>query len=190
MITHLTQPTYNSCQATCIAMLYGADEEMLNLFVEKIHPVYFEQMTTTHVILKRLDLVFRRCYADELLLFDDSIYLLSVPSINVRTGMHAILRSHIDDNGKVYDPAQGIEGRRFYISEPNLAGAALNDLGKAGLVSDETITAVNNATYSAEGLGTPIGGFIPEIEIRPAMLQAWRDMYPKEKMIELLHKEF
>lgn len=183
MFTALTQPTKNSCQSTCFAMLYGADDEMLSLFVEKIHPHYFDRFTPTHQILEMLDLPHRRCYTDEMTLRESAIYLLTVPSLNLEKWLHAVIRSHSKDNKRVYDPAKGFANRRYYTNELNVARVLQQELINLDLdipISPEESTS----------LAQPLGGFVPEIEFEVADILAWREKYPKEEMIKLLHRVF
>lgn len=130
MITHLMQPTNNSCVVTCIAMLAGLTQEELNEDfktdgeLSQLHSA-FEKNPSVETLLpyfrsKRLGFALPTSdvFVTDSFYFGCN-YLLIVPSLGVLPGkLHCVLLECPDkEYPKLHDPAMGVSGARYYVNK-------------------------------------------------------------------------
>ncbi|WAX22442.1 hypothetical protein P6F34_gp48 [Pseudomonas phage MiCath] len=130
LITHQTQPTPISCMTTCLAMLVHTHAAP---FVEEWHKCYYMKgpdnphSMELRQILDKLELDYQTYESiDETGMGAEGVYLLAVPSLNIRGGTHAILAEFVyydkpDEDGNtcewsLFDPARGRDGRWAYTN--------------------------------------------------------------------------
>lgn len=112
LIKHQTQPCTVSCVATCLAML--VDEPVQGL-IDRFHERYRGGATSMGQLLKELEIPVKSFDSLSLpQLEDEGAYLVSVPSLNIRGGMHQIIIEVTDENYHVFDPVMGFGGKLFY----------------------------------------------------------------------------
>lgn len=110
------QPTSDTCTSACLAMLTGIEvQTVINEFhagwkstENKINPsTYLAEKSVPHSACND---PFNN------LLEWGSVYLLTVPSLNIDGGLHHIVVDLRNDAEIVLDPNKGREGRRYYIA--------------------------------------------------------------------------
>lgn len=113
MLRHQTQPTYNTCMATCVAMVAGKHvDEVVARWHESFH-------AKTEWLDDALDYYkipyFYGCQRRAELLFG-FVYFLTVPSLNITGGLHQILVALTNERGiEVFDPVKGRPGAKNYV---------------------------------------------------------------------------
>lgn len=113
MIQHQTQPTFNTCMATCLAMLAGRPAAEV---AEQWHSRFELEGARFSDALDSFNIMHFPCDAHHQKLLNSVIYVLTVPSLNITGGLHMILL--VCEEGKrpvVYDPAKGYENRMHYV---------------------------------------------------------------------------
>lgn len=111
-IQHVTQPTANSCVPTCISMVTGVSlDEILKLTSSENSFNYGWTPDQEMAILVKLGVYPERSTHVNY----DSIYLVTVPSINIARHNHRIVLDLRDESERiVYDPNENREGKLFY----------------------------------------------------------------------------
>lgn len=113
-IKHQTQPCTTSCVSTCLAMIVNKPVQEI---VDRFHADYREHCTSLRVMLNALNVPFTSFdSADHPLLSEVGVYMVTVPSLNIRAGTHQILVEVTDFDYQVIDPVEGIEGRFYYVN--------------------------------------------------------------------------
>lgn len=113
MIELVNQPTGDSCTSACLSMLTGID---VNQVVEQFHKDWQTNQSDPSEFLSKHGI---RSYAHNKV-FDHrldwgTIYLATVPSLNIEGGLHHILIDLSGDKIRVLDPNNGKEGKRYYV---------------------------------------------------------------------------
>lgn len=100
-----------------MAMLSGLSRREV---VKRFHAKYFtDSGMNVSDILWELKIPYRECRQEESILIG-KLYVASVPSINVETRLHLILADwRVSSELKIFDPNQGVRGRRYYVSQKN-----------------------------------------------------------------------
>lgn len=115
------QPTFNTCVSTCLAMILGVDADKV---ISEFHPRYYDVIENK---LKVTDYLKSNGVPFELCNFEDSpqkdgVYLVTVPSLNIKAGTHNILwvMESSDREGffyqRILDPATGRKDRFYYTN--------------------------------------------------------------------------
>lgn len=113
-IIHQMQPTGSSCICACVAMLTGKPVEEV---VDKYHVHFFnnQSITLRDILEEEQFTVERGSESAGDLLAPGHVYLLTVPSLNLVGLFHEIIVDYREAmDVKVFDPAQGRKGARFY----------------------------------------------------------------------------
>ena len=115
-----TQPTPHSCVSACLAMLLDVPVEEVH---EEFHFPYrnFEMSILEYAHKKGM--MFVSGQSDSVLYYG-MVYLLAVPSLNIKSGVHQIIVDTRNHKFQIYDPNEGYAGRLFY-SEAWEPGASL-----------------------------------------------------------------
>lgn len=117
IIQHQTQPCPVSCVATCIAMI---TDFPANQVIEAFHKEYREGDLSIGDMFRRIGLAFKSFdTAERQSLDEDGVYMVSVPSLNIRGGMHQVIVEIADGEWTVLDPNMGRDDRLYYSSQPN-----------------------------------------------------------------------
>jgi len=111
----------NGCALVCVAMVSNQSLEV----VEEAFPTFNGVGTTAKeltAILDALD-VLHIVYASETI-FMDRVYILTVPSLNIKGGLHNIVAS-LDNNAEIsiFDPVQGLPDKLYYSEDEGGANA-------------------------------------------------------------------
>lgn len=115
LITHVTQPTFNSCATACLSMLSGMPIEVLMV---DFHPSYRSGETNVKDFLKEVGIPFKYGVPEQGF-GSNKAYLVSVPSLNLVTTEHYLVATTIDDNLVLFDPNFGIKDRKYYTFDPS-----------------------------------------------------------------------
>lgn len=112
-IQHQTQPTGTSCAHTCVAMVIGVPvQEILDKYGEGEEGLSFP--TQDRII---------RDYGFESNTFEGNnlpptgTFIVTVPSLNIEGGLHAIVIQMENDRWRIYDPNTGREGAKTYTTK-------------------------------------------------------------------------
>lgn len=101
------------CVCTCIAMLAGKPRREI---VKRFHSKYLiENTMNVSDILWELQIPFRECRQEEGIV-RGKLYIASVPSLNREGWTHLIIIDFRNNALKLYDPNQGVTGRRYYVT--------------------------------------------------------------------------
>lgn len=111
IIRLVNQSLSNNCASACIAMILNED---VDIVTEQFHDKYIGQGIQPHEYLESKGIKFRHCMTAERSLTIGFVYILSVPSINIKGGSHYIVVERVEDGWFVYDPNDGKEGRFSY----------------------------------------------------------------------------
>lgn len=105
----INQPDDDSCVVACIAMITCMPFEMVRSLFKSV-PVSVEDECK---VLSTLGVYAE--YNRKIANWTNSVYLLTVPSLNCPGGLHEIVLI-IDSQGlcKILDPQSGREGKKFY----------------------------------------------------------------------------
>lgn len=110
-IIHVTQFTDNSCVSACIAMVTGISEKEV---FDEFHDAYMKGSMRLCDYLEKHSVPFEvKTIRDHIR--PDTVYLLSVPSLNIRAGMHQVVFDTRGCDNVIYDPAKGREGKYYYV---------------------------------------------------------------------------
>lgn len=113
-IQHVIQPTPNSCVPTCISMVTGVS---LDKILEMTgNPEAFNRgWTPDQEVSILVQLGILPLYDTFNNYYHDSIYLVTVASLNLDRSNHRIILDLRDESNRiVYDPNEGREGKLFY----------------------------------------------------------------------------
>lgn len=112
ILKHQTQPTSNSCMSTCVAMMLDLPATVV---IEKHHEnVYELQDKDVSEVLEEEGFVIDKAVAGMHSLYQGNLYFLTVPSLNATGGFHQVIVDFRKEDIKVYDPAKGRIGKRYY----------------------------------------------------------------------------
>lgn len=104
VIKHVIQPTHNTCVSACMAMILDKD---IDIIVNEFHDKYWENSIENNEFdyLDKHGVAYELCTARDQGIYEGTINYLSVPSLNIVGGIHAII---VDArNGYVvYDPCK------------------------------------------------------------------------------------
>jgi len=106
-----------SCTLACVAMVTGKKMGTIKMAAEElgIKPpcdnLEFLRLLTFFQVLGIPNNV-----SDEMI-YSDALYKVSVPSINSKRGLHAVVIDTRHGDIRVYDPQRGREGKEFYTAE-------------------------------------------------------------------------
>ena len=116
-ITFVQQPTRNSCVSACLSMVTGID---VITVINQFHSDYHDRETTIYDYLDYHGVEYlvpdiRSAGRDHL--YENNTYMITVPSLNRKGGLHAIVAS-VDANGalEVFDPQKGRSGVLHYVA--------------------------------------------------------------------------
>ena len=115
-IKHQTQPTWDSCVATCIAMIIGKPATDVD---KEFTEGYMSGDILTKDYLKKEGFVAVQLPSKEVIQWG-KLYMLIVPSLTKRGHLHAVLfdTRNEDKDGDYYevllDPNKGKEGKLYY----------------------------------------------------------------------------
>lgn len=112
MIKHLTQPTKDSCMATCLAMVIGISaEEALKMYHADLqsYKIWFDDVLENYRIPYYYGSPRSSRISGNVLCF------ATVASLNMPGMLHQILIQNVDGKFTVYDPAKGRVGAKYYI---------------------------------------------------------------------------
>ena len=113
-ITHQVQPTPTSCASTCIAMLLNID---VNIVIDEFHDGFMSHNEDMSGYLKRKGLDIVELMSTNNMIMWDKVYLMTVPSLNLKGINHYIVGDSRGDLFKVYDPNKGKDGKFYYCNE-------------------------------------------------------------------------
>lgn len=115
LISIQTQPCPVSCVATCFAMVAGIPASIM---AEKFHARYRNDEISIGDILRELEIPFSDYPSSDRNSFrDEGVYLVSVPSLNIRGGMHQIVIEMTSEGlWSVFDPNYDRCDRLFYVA--------------------------------------------------------------------------
>lgn len=113
MIQHRTQPTKDSCMATCIAMIAGIDEHES---YASWHKKFQERVAWLDTALDKYGIPYMYGSPRTATLLRGFIYLLSVPSLNIQAGLHQVVAYlPLEGEIRIFDPVKGREGCLHYV---------------------------------------------------------------------------
>lgn len=114
------QPTYNTCVSTCLAMILNCDvADLIPVFHDKYFDAPFDKRIKVTDFLIERGVPFYLCNFES---FPEKagVYLVTVPSLNIKGETHQILWIMEDSEREGYfyqrllDPVTGREDRFFY----------------------------------------------------------------------------
>lgn len=139
-LIHQTQPTGDTCVCTCLAMLFGRPATEV---IETYHHSYYrEQILDVDDILRIESYVFTHELAGRVqTLLPGAVFMLTVPSLNIKGGLHQILVDYRDpERPQALDPAKGYPGRMYYTIDSIEADEEDNAFLLFSWIVDYTIT--------------------------------------------------
>jgi len=117
-ITHQTQPTWNSCTSTCLAMMINMPAQQV---IDEFHDKFHARQLFEDDFLDSKGIKYECANRNEQI-ESAGIYLLTVPSLNIEGGGHSIVY-HVypaETEGSFYhdlhDPVMGRDGKKFYVT--------------------------------------------------------------------------
>lgn len=112
-IVQQTQPTPLSCACTCIAMLVGKPAQEM---IDEHHYSFYHEGAELCCILDAEGINYKTYRTTETMrMVPGFLYLLTVPSLNIKGGNHEVLVDFRDVTNPVcYDPAKGYKDRFYY----------------------------------------------------------------------------
>lgn len=114
VIEHKTQPTKDSCMATCIAMLVGIDE---NKAYAEWHHKFQNRSSWLDTALDKYGIPYLYGSPRSATLLYGFAYLLTVPSLNIQGGLHQVIAILCKEGGvEIFDPVKG-RGGLYYVYE-------------------------------------------------------------------------
>lgn len=113
MIIHKTQPTWDSCMATCIAMVAGIDE---NESYSKWHKRFQNRTAWLDTALDDYNIPYMYGNPRSAALLRGFVYLLAVPSLNIQAGLHQVV-AFLPRCGdiQILDPVKGRKDSLYYV---------------------------------------------------------------------------
>ncbi len=120
-IIHQQQPTSNTCESTCIAMLLNVPVEKV---IKEFHDDYFNNEIDTWEYLEKNGLEAEILRGNSGL-DTGHIYLCAVPCLNVKGKFHAVVCDWRENIWAVYDPNEGKKDKFYYV--PNYPGIPLKE---------------------------------------------------------------
>lgn len=115
IIQHQMQPCPVSCVTTCMAMISGVPVGKL---MDEFHAEYRNGDLSVGDMLRNLNIEFEDFRSsDRVSIFEDGVYLVCTPSLNIQGGMHQVVIEMADGEWSVFDPNMGREGRLFYTAD-------------------------------------------------------------------------
>ncbi|EPK0710199.1 hypothetical protein [Enterobacter hormaechei] len=113
MLQHQQQPTFNTCMATCVAMVAG---QPVDEVVSRWHQAFHDKTDWLDDALDYYKIPYFYGSQRKAELLHGFIYFLTVPSLNITGGLHQILISLTAERGiEVFDPAKGRPGAKSYV---------------------------------------------------------------------------
>lgn len=113
MIKHQTQPTFNTCMATCVAMIANVPAAEV---IEEWHDKFHSGRAWLDDALDHYGILYLPGNHRKMQLINGFIYLATVPSLNVTGGLHQIVVvCQKGESPIVFDPAKGYESRMHYV---------------------------------------------------------------------------
>jgi hypothetical protein len=110
-VQHIVQINDRSCVAACLAMITGRSSKEV---FDEFHDSYINGKTRLCDYLEKHSIPFElKTIRDHVR--PGTVYLLSVPSLNIRGGMHQVVLDTRGDICVVYDPAKGKEDKFYYV---------------------------------------------------------------------------
>lgn len=135
-IKHQTQPCNTSCMSTCLAMIVNKPAQEI---IDKYHARYRGESISLRQMLNDLQVPFKSFdSADHTLLSEVGAYMVSVPSVNIKGGLHQIVIEVRDFDYLVHDPVRGKPGRYYYVNRGEAKGEF--EVGLGGFVVDAFIS--------------------------------------------------
>lgn len=113
-LRHLTQPSSDSCVATCVAMILGQKEVDKQFHIDHYMN---REITISSYLLKHGVRAWRPHYLHDQMphrLGEGSIYLVQAPSLNFDNALHTIIVDYRTEHPQVLDPNKGRKGMRVY----------------------------------------------------------------------------
>lgn len=113
MLQHQTQPTFNTCMSTCIAMIAGRPAAEV---IAQWHDKFHKGEAWMDDALKSYGILHLPGNPRSMQLINGFIFIATVPSLNITGGLHSIVIVCEEDKTPViFDPAKGYEGRMHYV---------------------------------------------------------------------------
>ncbi len=117
-IIHAAQTCDKSCGIACVAMVSGIAPSTIERWSGRPET----DALSIECLLVKVRLHSRLEFSNQL--FEDRVYIVAVPSLNIPGGMHYIVIDtrlfNLDENGPdwiIFDPNWGLEGKKFYTHE-------------------------------------------------------------------------
>jgi ABC-type bacteriocin/lantibiotic exporter with double-glycine peptidase domain len=113
ILTPVQQTLDTNCTSACIAMITGLD---IDRITTEFHDKYIGMELEPTDYLRKLGFSFRKCLTVERKLKPDYIYLVALPSLNIKGAMHNIVIQTSSDGKRWYiiDPNEGREYKEVY----------------------------------------------------------------------------
>lgn len=111
-IIELVQQTMpNNCASASIAMVL---KESIEAVTNDFHDGYMDNELDPHDYFSKKGVKFRRCMAAERKVKPGHVYIVCVPSLNIKSGTHYIVAECVDEGWYLFDPNDGKEGKFSY----------------------------------------------------------------------------
>jgi len=111
------QPTDNTCTSACLSMI---TDKPIDEVIKEFHNDWQASLSNPSEYLKYCNIQHEvNTNPFNFILEWGNIYLLTVPSLNIKGGLHHIVVDLTDiynNVGKVYDPNNGKDGKSYYVS--------------------------------------------------------------------------
>lgn len=122
-MNHVRQPTPNTCLSACLAMILN---KPVGVVIADFHSKYYDDFGGDRLLPEDY-LRQHNCMhlgpqgKTNQSLKDKGVYLLAVPSLNIKGGLHSILYEikQLEDgfwSHTIYDPNMGYGGREYYVN--------------------------------------------------------------------------
>lgn len=114
-LRHLTQPTSDSCVATCAAMVVG--DKVVDVEFHKQHYLAREQTLISYLTSRGLQ-AWRPTYTEGVMphvMMKGYIYLVQTVSLNFENAFHMVVVDHRTEHPRILDPNVGREGLLTYV---------------------------------------------------------------------------
>lgn len=120
MIQFQQQPTENSCMSACVAMVSA---QPVKDVVQRWHDAFHDRSEWIDDALDFYKIPYFYGHPRNGELLYGFVYFLTVPSLNVKGGLHQVLMSLTADrkNIEVLDPNMGRDGCKYYVWGPEKA---------------------------------------------------------------------
>lgn len=114
-IKHQKQPTDTSCVHTCLAMALDVDVTEVMAFADR-HHLFCGGMSTCETLAFLMECRMIHTQLSRNAFTVDGLYLLTVPSLNIEGGKHAVLvRAEDFKEEEIWDPNRGRKGKKYYV---------------------------------------------------------------------------